>query len=127
MKRTISILSLAFVMTVAGIAQTAAVPQIKPEHLSKGQLNSLITNAKTPADHHRLAAYYQAKAQEDLAQANEHQKMVTAFKTNGVTNNKNQAGTIDHCAFYVQEFKNLAAKNQELARQHEKMAVDAKL
>jgi len=124
MKRTFgifSVLSLAFVMTVAAFGQTAA----KPEPLGKGQLNTLIATAKTPAEHHRLAVYYTAKAQDYLAQADEHQKMEAAYKANAFTNDKNRAGTIDHCAYFVQEFKNLAAKSQELAQMHEQMATDA--
>jgi hypothetical protein len=65
MKRTLSILSilsLAFVMTVAAFGQTASTPQSKPEHLGKRQLNTLIATAKTPAEHQRIAQYYEAKA-----------------------------------------------------------------
>jgi len=123
MKRTFAILStltLALVMTVASFAQTAS----KPEHLSKGQLNTLIATAKTPADHHRIAEYYQAKAQDYLSQAKEHEQMVAAYKANPSLSAKNKAATVDHCEYYVQEFKTLAAKSQELAQMHEQMATD---
>ncbi|HEY0309344.1 MAG TPA: hypothetical protein VGB94_14370 [Acidobacteriaceae bacterium] len=126
MKRTfgiVSVLSLALVMTVAAIAQPA--PATKPEHLSNGQLNALIASAKTPAEHHRIALYYQAKATDYLAQAAEHQKMVDAYKANPSLSAKNAAGTINHCEYFVQEFKTLAAKSQEMATMHEKMATDA--
>ena len=126
MKHTVAVLSalsLALVMTVAAIGQTAA----KPEHLSNSQLNTLITTAKTAAEHHRIALYYQAKAQDYLAQAAEHQKMVDAYKANSSLTAKNQAGTINHCEYFVQEFKSLAAKSQELAQMHEQMAKDAPL
>ncbi len=57
MKRTFavfSVLSLAFVMTVAAFGQVPASQQPKPEHLSKQQLNTLIATAKTPAEHERI-------------------------------------------------------------------------
>jgi len=124
MKRTVSILSvlsLALVMTVAAIGQTPA----KPQHLSKQQLNTLIATAKTPAEHQRIAQFYQSQALDYLAQSKEHEAMVAAYKANpSMTNNKNQASTINHCEYFVQTFKDLAAKSQELAQLHEQMAKD---
>lgn len=125
MKRTfsiLSVLSLALVMTVAAFGQTP----VKPQHLSKQQLNTLIATAKTPADHERIAQFYQSEAQDYLAQSKEHEAMVAAYKSNPtMTNNKNQASTINHCEYFVQAFKDLAAKSQELAQLHEQMAKDA--
>jgi hypothetical protein len=129
MKRTLSILSilsLAFVMTVAAFGQTASTPQSKPEHLGKRQLNTLIATAKAPAEHQRIAQYYEAKAQDYLAQSKEHEQMVAAYKANSsLSNNKNRASTISHCEYFAQTFKDLAAKSQELAQLHEQMAKDA--
>ncbi len=129
MKRTInilSILSLAFVMTATTFAQTPSAQQAKPEHLSMRQLNALIVSARTPAEHLRIAKYYQAKALDYLAQATEHQQMVAAYKANSsLSNDKNRASTIDHCEYYVRAFKDLAVKTQELAQLHEQMAQDA--
>jgi len=77
-----SVLSLALVMTAAALGQTVAAPQAKPEHLSAGQVKTLIATAKTPAEHHRIAVYYQAKAADYLAQAAMHEQMVAAYKAN---------------------------------------------
>src|SRR5258707_11351579 len=128
MKRTLSILSilsLAFVMTAASFGQTASAQQIKPEHFSKRQLNTLIAEARTPAEHQRIPQYYQAKAQDYLAQAKEHEQMVAAYKANPSLTAKSQASTINHCEYFVQTFKDLAAKSQELAQLHDQMAKDA--
>src|SRR5579863_3511751 len=125
MKRTLSILSilsLAFVITAAAFGRTASAQLTKPEHLSKRQLNSLIATAKTPAEHQRIAQYYQAKAQDYLAQAKEHEQMVAAYKANPSLTAKSQASTINHCEYFVQTFKDMAAKSQELAQLHEQMA-----
>jgi len=126
MKRTfaiLSVLSLAIVMTFAAVGQTTPAPKIKPEHLSKGQFNSLISTAKTPVEHHRIAQFYQAQAQDYLAQSKEHEAMVAAYRSNpSLVNNKNQASTINHCEYFVQTFKDLAVKSQELAQLHEEMA-----
>jgi hypothetical protein len=126
MKRTIAILSLVFVLTVAAFAQAAPALQPKPEHLSKQQLNTLIATAKTPAEHRRIAQYYQAKAQDYLAQAKEHEAMVAAYKANSsLSNDKNQASTISHCEYFVTTFKALADNSQEMATLHERMAQEA--
>ena len=129
MKRTLailSLLSLAIVMTVVAVGQTASAPQTKPEHISKAQLNSLISTAKTPAEHQRIAQYYRGQAQDYLTQSKEHEAMVAAYKANpSLVNNKNQASTINHCEYFVQTFKDLAVKSQELAQLHEEMATDA--
>lgn len=126
MKRTfaaLSVLSLAVVMTIAAYGQT--VPVQKPEHLSKQQLNTLIATAKTPAEHGRIAQYFEAKAQDYRAQAQEHEAMVAAYKANtSLSTEKNAASTINHCEYFVQTFKELAVKSHELAQLHEQMAKD---
>ena len=106
-------------------ASYSSAQQTKPGHLSKRQLNSLIATAKTLAEHQRIAQYYQAKAQDYLAQAKEHEQMVAAYKANPSLTAKSQASTINHCEYFVQTFKDLAAKSQELAQLHDQMAKDA--
>jgi Na+-transporting NADH:ubiquinone oxidoreductase subunit NqrC len=128
MKRTLNILStlsLACVLTAAALGHATSAPQAKPEHLSKQQLITLIAEARTPAEHQRIAQYFQAKAQDYLAQANEHEQMVAAYKANPSLTAKSQASTINHCEYFVQRFKDLAAKSQELAQLHEQMAEEA--
>jgi hypothetical protein len=126
MKRTIAILSLVFVLTVAAFAQAAPASQPKPEHFSKQQLNTLIATAKTPAEHERIAQYYRAKAQDYLTQAKEHEGMVAAYKSNSsISTNKNRASTISHCEYFATTFKALADNSQEMATLHERMAQEA--
>ncbi len=129
MKRTISvlsILSLAFVMTIVTLAQAPPAQELKPEHLSKHQIKSLIATAKTPAEHQRIAQYYKAKAQDYLSESNEHEQMLAAYKQNGyISNSRNRANAIYHCQYFVEKFKQMAAKSQELAQLHEQMAKDA--
>ncbi len=124
MKRTFAILSLVLVMTFAAVAQTAS--QAKPEQLTKKQLNTLIASAKTPAEHNRIATYYQAKSADFLAQAKEHESMVAAYKANTfLSSDKNRASTIDHCEYFVTTFNALAGNSQELAKLHQRMASEA--
>ncbi|MFY9855559.1 MAG: hypothetical protein WAK26_16940 [Terracidiphilus sp.] len=126
MKRTIAIFSLVFAFTFAAFAQAAPSQQLAPEHLSKQQLNTLIATAKTPTEHRRIAQYFQAKAQDYLAQAQEHEQMLAAYKANpSLSNDKRRASTIGHCEYFVKTFKEMATKSQELAQLHEQMAQNA--
>jgi hypothetical protein len=131
MKRSIHIiLSLALAMTVAFFGQAAFAQQHhhhnKGERLSQQQLLSLIATAKTPAEHRRLAHYYDDKAEDYLAQSAQHQKEADAYKMNPMTSSSKFAtGTVNHCQFFAQSFKDDAAKMKELAQMHEDMAKDA--
>jgi hypothetical protein len=125
MKRFVGILTVGLAVVLFVVVQTS-ISQEKAEKLSKQQLLSLISTAKTPAEHLRIAKYYQEKAQDYLAQAKEHEQMLAAYKANpSLSNDKNRASTIGHCEYFVQTFKDLAAKSQELAQLHEEMAKDA--
>ena len=124
MKRKLLTLVTVLMMTAAGLAQTSSAPQTKPEHFSKQQLNTLIATAKTPAEHQRIAQYYQAKAQDYLAQAKEHEQMLAAYNANPSIGGKSRAAFINHCEYYVKSFKELAVKSQELATLHDQMAKD---
>lgn len=125
MARKLLALATVFMITAAILAQTPSVPQPKPEHLSRQQLNTLIATAKTPAEHERIAQYYRAQASDYLAEAKDHESMVAAYKANSsLSNEKNRASTIGHCEYFVKTFKELAVKSQELATLHSQMAKD---
>ena len=128
MKRMIGFLTIALAMTTAafGQMQMSPTPQPKAEKLNSKQILVLISVAKTPAEHRRLAVYYEAKAQNLLAQSKEHAQMAEAYKQNPVTSSsKYTRGTVDHCTYIAQSLKDSAAKLHELAQIHEQMARDA--
>jgi len=109
------------------LPEQASISQIPAkEHLSKHQLNTLIATAKTPADHQRIAQFYQAQAQDYLAQSKEHAREAEQARNNPLrVNNKTIFSTVNHCEHYAQKFSDLAAKSQGLAKQHEQMAAAA--
>ena len=123
MKRIGSIFALMLAMTITVIAQVSPTAPVKPEKLSKSELRSLIATATTSEQHMRLARYYEAKAQRYMAESNEHQKMAEQFKKNPMMNNdKRVFGTVNHCEYYAQSFKQQAVKMQSLANMQEDMA-----
>lgn len=122
----ISVLSLAFVMTAANLAQTPSAQQPKPEHLSRHQLETLIATAKTPAEHQRIAQYYEAKAQDYLAESKEHEQMLGAYDRNSSPSvRRHRPYTTYHCQYFVESYKKMASKSQELAQLHQQMAREA--
>jgi|SRR6266567_2971258 len=121
MKRTIAILSLVF--AIALVAQSQNTDSQQPEKLGKKQLATLVANAKTPADHARLANYYAAQAQNDLAEAQVHGQMAADFQQSSAASSaKFATGTIKHCQYIQARLKQDAAKMQAFAQQHEQMA-----
>ena len=125
MKRTFVTLSSIIVLAIAAFATTSQA-QSNSEQLSKQQLASLTATAKTPAEHSRLAAYYSAQANADLAQSKEHAQMAEQFKKNSVTNSqKFAAGTVNHCEYLAQNLNQSAAQKLELSKEHAQMATEA--
>lgn len=124
--RIVSALAFTLALTAVAFGEMPSAPQPSPEQLSKQQLKTLIATAATPADHQRIAQYYQARAQDYLAQAKEHEAMVAAYNANpSALTDKDRAGTVYHCEYYARKFKDMAAKSEELARLHAQMAIDA--
>jgi hypothetical protein len=125
MKRTIEILSSVLVLALVAFASTAQAQQ-NSNQLGKQQLVTLIASAKTPAEHNRIAQYYGAQAQADLALSQEHAQMADQFKKNSVTSSSKFAtGTVNHCAYLAASYKQSAAKMQKLEQEHEHMAQEA--
>jgi hypothetical protein len=109
----------AIALSTAAFAQSAA----QPEKLSHKQLQTLIGSARTPAEHERIAQYYQGKAQSDLAQARQHAQMAAQFKQNAVTDSpKWSYGTVNHCEYQAQSLRSEAARMEALAQKHQEMA-----
>ena len=126
MKRSLRFLSLSFFLIAIAFAQISLAQQPQPEKLSKQQLHALIVSARSPAEHNRLAAYYSAEAQRDLAQAEEHEQMAARYNNNIVaSSSKFSTGTVKHCEYLAQQFKDRAAKALQMEREHEEMATQA--
>ena len=126
MKRLLGIVSLLVALTVAIPVMGQSASQSKTDKLGKHQLLTLIATAKTPAEHLRLARYYQDQANYYLEQSKLHQDMATAYRKNPMTNSdKFRRSTVDHCDYFAQSFKETATKMQELANMHAQMAKDA--
>src|SRR5258708_22120651 len=98
MKRTLAVISLVFAIALA--AYSKPTDPKRPEKLGKKQLAALISNAKTPTDHARLACYFTAQAQNYLAEAKFHGQMAADFQhSSAASSEKFATGTIKHCQY----------------------------
>jgi hypothetical protein len=114
-----TVVSLALVMLFGAFGQSASAQ----DKVSKDQLNKLIATARTPAEHQRIADYYQGQARQYQAQVDEHNAMIAAYKAN--PSSKHQAALLTHCQNLVTDLKDLSTKSQELAHMHQQMANEA--
>ncbi len=127
MKRLLRVCVTTFVLTVVAFGQEPAQHD-KAEKLGHKQLVSLIQTATTPDDHRRLAAYYDARTHELLAESAEHQEMAEQFRKNGMMNNQKRVfGTVNHCEYIAKALKEAAAKMQGMAQMQEAMVSDSEL
>jgi hypothetical protein len=121
-------LSIALIALFAAFTLSSQTPvtQLRTEQLTQKQVNALLTTASTPADHERLANYYELKAQEYRAQAQVHAQMLVGFMANSATNNsKAQFGTVNHCDFMFKSLNQRARAAHKLALEQERLAQTA--
>jgi hypothetical protein len=112
---------LPFVVTVATLRAEQNAGK-----LTARELRVLAVSARTPQEHLRLADYYSAKGEADLAQAMQQEKMALNYSANTVaSSSKFVFGTVNHCVSLVQRLKRHAAKMRTLAWEHEQMAKEA--
>ena len=114
--------------SIAALAVLLAVGTFCPPSLSAGEeadLDKMIANAKTPADHEAIAAVYEKSAEEAKAEAAKHTEMEAAYKqAGGALIGKQHIDT--HCVNLVSLYKKIAKENEALAKAHKAMAKDAK-
>jgi hypothetical protein len=101
---------------------------IHPSALRAGEdadLDKMIENANTAADHRAIAAVYEKQAQDADAKAAEHSEMVSEYKkAGGALINKQHVDA--HCDSLVGLYKKIAKENEALAKAHEAMAKEAR-
>ena len=86
-------------------------------------IEQMITEAKTPADHEAIAAYYDKEAQEAQKKRAEHQKMKEWYEG---TPAMSKGGFSTHCDSLISLDDKTAKQYEALAKLHRKMAKSAK-
>ncbi len=107
----------ALVLLLAGLGAVSLRAQEKHETLNPKQLEALIANAKTPADHEKIAAYYRQEAARLKNDAEMHRVDAGIY---------GKGPGLLHCTNLARLDEEAAKEASSLAAMHEKMAKEAK-
>lgn len=86
-------------------------------------VEQMITEAKTPADHEEIAAYYEKEAQAAREQQARHQRMAESYARIPVLEKK--SGLVSHCNAIAKKYEDMAKDYEDLAMLHKEMAKSA--
>ena len=117
------VLLLALLMALATNVGTAAEQQ--KAMLSNKQVKALVANAKSPADHLKLARHYAAVAEKHEAEANEHLALAAEYRKAprpSETKRPMSPDTAAHCEYYAQHCRKAAQEMRAMAKMHEELA-----
>lgn len=105
------LLAAATLPTTQAIAQPAAV--------TDDSLDQAITNAKSPADHEAIAAYYEQEATETKKKADLHRRAAESYRKMNIAK---PVGMANMCDGVAAMWDKLAADYAKLAKDHQEMA-----
>jgi hypothetical protein len=84
-----------------------------------------IANAKTAADHEKIASFYDGEAKSAESKADEHDRMAASYKkAGGAVVEKLHLD--QHCATISKQYREVAKDARDLAAAHRQMAKDVK-
>ncbi|MGE0823490.1 MAG: hypothetical protein AB7G75_24365 [Candidatus Binatia bacterium] len=85
-------------------------------------IDQMIAEAKTPADHEAIAAYYEKQAQKAHQKHAKHEKMKERYEKNPALN---KSGFSTHCDLIAANYDKTAKEYEALAKLHKDMAKSA--
>ena len=106
-------------LTLSATPRLRAVESSAPK-LSQKQLNALISNAKTPEDHQKLADYYRQQAMAFAQKSKEHTEMPEKWPVRGMP--KQLTFAPGHCRYFAGLYAREARDAEVLASHHQDMA-----
>jgi hypothetical protein len=129
-RRVVIVTAIALAMLIAGVNTVPLRAQDSKANvtLSKKQLKDLIANANTPADHERIAQYYDAEAARYEADATEHKAEGSYYAGHqhpiptGHSPNNYPNYMLSHCPQIATKLKEAAQEARALAAGHREMA-----
>ncbi|MFL6446114.1 MAG: hypothetical protein ACJ746_00175 [Bryobacteraceae bacterium] len=117
-----------FVVALMLIFTSAAVGATDKQ-LSKSELKHLIATAKEPADHERIAEYFDAEARKYEAEARDHAELAPYYKEHTSSQPTKYPGsmqTFQHCDSLSKSLMKAAEDAHALAAEHRALAKQAK-
>ena len=119
--RAFGIMGLVAALTLAA---AVVVPGDRAAADEQADIELLVRSAKTPADHERIAAYYDREAVIARAQAEKHRRMSEDYKKAGGPAAKTHLH--EHCDALVKTYQSAAKDYESMAKAHREMAKAAK-
>jgi len=113
--------ALSLVLAASG-ASAQAKMECKGPTLTSKQAMAMIARAKTAQDHNKLACYYRAEARSETAKANSHEEMGKLYESYP----RFKTEMMEHCKKLVDEARQAAEADNQLAAEHEKIAAEVK-
>jgi hypothetical protein len=116
--------ALGMLTAVVSVAADAA----KDKPMSKSELRNLIVNAKTVADHERIAQYFEAEAARYEAESKEHGELAQLYQRNTSSTPTKYPGSsqsFQHCDSLSKSLQQAAKDARQLAAEHREMANQA--
>lgn len=97
--------------------------------LTKKEVKALVATAKTPADHMKLARYFNEQADRLEADAREHEELAQEYRKNPspmAMKTPMSPNSAEHCAYFAKAARDAAKADRELAIGHQAMATQSK-
>jgi hypothetical protein len=118
MKPVTTLCALAFLVLVTALPIRA----MGESAVQEANLEQMITNAKTPADHEAIATYYDREAADNASTAEFHRKLAKAYADLHIK----PTDMRHHCEEMAKYFAGVARDAKLLAAEHREMAKKAK-
>ncbi|MBK7928040.1 MAG: hypothetical protein IPJ98_11295 [Bryobacterales bacterium] len=93
--------------------------------LKSKEVKALVANAKTPADHMKLARHFNAMAEKHEAEALEHEALAVEYTRNprmGSSKTPMSPNSAEHCKYFAEHCRKAAKEMRAMAAAHEAMA-----
>lgn len=108
---------LSIVLSITGLLASCAQPDPHPMNMT-----AAVQSAKSKADHEALAAHYEAAAQDMRARFQEHQRLLSEYKSAPWLYGRQSQSFQTHCAKLVGIYGQAVDENMEMAKMHREMA-----
>lgn len=105
---------------VLGLAVLAGLEGCSTQH---PDIARMVMDAKTPADHEAIAAYYEKEAAANEAEASSHRQLAATYREFHNTYKNNMA---PHCEIAADYYSRIAAQDSALALEHRELVQDSK-
>jgi hypothetical protein len=117
-----------FALAALSVSLPTTAAQKASSSLTSKEVKELVANAKTPADHAKLAAYFNLEADKLQADAKQHTELAEVYRLNPPTTGGGKSGgnpqvrSSEHCLAIAKSLTDAATNLRALGREHASLA-----